>query len=493
MPISRGGGGYGPPAAPVVGGGGGASYWTGTVRSTDGSQADVQAKINAASSGDIVELPVGSFTWTSGITCGKGILLRGQGSGRVVARSASSVAVATGSKTFTVNASGLDITVGQTLRIERTGTAMSGGNPTGTRTWMEGTVSSYSGATLVMDITSTGGSGTHPLWIVISQAATTVTNNAGGSYLVDLTESTSGYLGVTGIKFVAGTGTNYMLHKNGRTASGYPILLWNCSVETNANPGLRDEASRGVIWNCSFASFPFSMAPVAIEIKGGPSWDAASTIGAADIGGVNNLYVEDTDFHAYLNATDNDDYGRSAWRRCVFNNAGFGTHGADTSSVGSRHFEVYESEFVFNGYNDGNTFNMNWLFYIRGGTYVITDNVMPAVTSTDYGTKTAVNMTVQNLRRNAGPYACWAGGYPAPHQVGYGHNGASQIAEPAYIWNNTGGFNIGLSDYSPDECSGGPAVSTFIQASRDYYTSAKSGYTKYTYPHPLRASSGETP
>ena len=104
----------------------------------------------------------------SGVTITKGII-QGSGSGRVIGRSTSSVAIGTGSKTFATQ-SGLSISNGQTLTIERTGTPHTGGNPTGVRTWMTGTVTSYSGTTLVMDITSTAGSGTETLWIISTQA-----------------------------------------------------------------------------------------------------------------------------------------------------------------------------------------------------------------------------------------------------------------------------------------------------------------------------------
>ena len=82
MPIARSiyAAGRGNAWTPPAGGGGGgrteAAVWPGITRATDGSQADVQSKINAASDGDIITLPAGTFTWTSGITVsGKGILL----------------------------------------------------------------------------------------------------------------------------------------------------------------------------------------------------------------------------------------------------------------------------------------------------------------------------------------------------------------------------------------------------------------------------------
>ena len=148
---------------------------------SDGSPGDVQSiHDSSASNGDTITIPPGSFTWTSGVTITKGIKIQGSGSGRVIGRSTSSVAIGTGSKTFATQ-SGLSISNGQTLTIERTGTPHTGGNPTGVRTWMTGTVTSYSGTTLVMDITSTAGSGTETLWIISTQAST-LSYPANGGY-----------------------------------------------------------------------------------------------------------------------------------------------------------------------------------------------------------------------------------------------------------------------------------------------------------------------
>lgn len=483
---------------------------------TNGSQSDVQSKINGASDGDIVEIPSGSFTWSSPVTIsGKGIHLRGAGSGRVIARSTSSVSVGTGSKSFTIQ-SGLAISNGDTLRIERTGTPVSGGAPTGTRTWMQGTVTSYSGTSLVMSIGTTAGGGTHPLWIVSTPAASTITCNTGSSRTIQITEDASHSVEVSGLRIVASfteDNNNQCIGIN-PTSSGKPTLIHDCYFETNATSagGIHTESPRGIVWNTSFASFPFTMAPLAIHAKSGgttSSWTSASTMGSNDTGGTGNFYVEDCDFHAYLNACDFDDNMRAVWRNNLMNNAAFGTHGADTSDYGVRHYEIYDNTFIFNGYNDGNTFNLNWFFYLRGGTGVITDNVIPAISSTDYGTKTGINMTVMNLQRAGGPNGCWGANqagnqYPAPRQVGMGRvtgsAGNDSITyvgdlEPLYIWNNTGSYTIGTSDYGGGACTNPDSSVNYIVSGRDYYNNAgaKSGYTKYTYPHPLRTDSEPSP
>ena len=67
-----------------------------------------------------------------------------------------------------------------------------------------------------------------------------------------------------------------------------------------------------------------------------------------------------------------------------------------------------------------------------------------------------------------------------------------------YFWNNTGSGGTSIpstSDYSPNECgSSAPSTSSFVQSGRDYIVgTAKPGYSKYTYPHPLRSGSQTTP
>ncbi|MFN3408109.1 MAG: immunoglobulin domain-containing protein [Limisphaerales bacterium] len=472
---------------------------------TDGSQADVAAAIASSSvtAGWTVELPAGNFAWSSGLTVNKAVHVRGAGAGRVIGRSTSSVSVGTGSKTFTTQA-GLPISVGQTLRVERTGTAVSGGNPTGTRTFMVGTVTSYSGTSLTLNVTSTGGSGTHPLWIISTMADTTITHNAGG-VLIRLTENSAGNVRLSGIRFVTGSGTDDYVQITA-SSGGRPVFLHDCYFESTRNfDCIQTASNQGIVWNCSFVAFPFSMAQLAIHAKDCPtdSWTRLSTMGAADTTGTSNFYVEDCDFHAWLNATDWDDNSRSVMRRNLFNNAGFGTHGADTSNYGVRHYEVYDNTFVFNGFSDGNTFNLNWFFYLRGGTGVIASNVIPDIRSTDYGDKLEINMTVMNLQRAGGPNGCWSGGYPAPRQVGMGRvtgtAGNDSItykgdSEPLYIWGNTGTYRAGTTDYGGSDCSNPASSSTFIVAGRDYFNNGtpKPGWSPFPYPHPLRPGT-ETP
>lgn len=466
---------------------------------TNGTQSDVAAKIAGAADGDIVKIPAGSFTWTSGVSIsGKGIRLQGAGSGRIIGQSLTPVPIGTGLKTFTTTKLGLPVSAGQVLRIERTG---------GTSDFMQGTVVSYIANILIMNITSSAGSGTKSFWIISTTASTTITHNAGSATLISLTEDASHTVAVSDLQIITGSGSgNHIAFAT--VTNGKPVQVLDCWFRSTAasTNSIYTTANRGIIYNCSFDSSPFSMAPLAIHQKGGPtsSWTTPSTMGMADTGGINNLYVENCDFHAWLNACDMDDCGRSVWRYNLMNNAGFGTHGADTSNYGVRHYEIYNCEFLFNNVT-GQAFNLNWWFFLRGGTGVIADNILPDLNSQDYGNKAEISATVMNLQRNGGPNSCWGANitgaqYPAPRQVGMGYvsgtAGNDSItykgdSEPLYIWGNSRTPVVALSDYGGTSCASPDTTASYIVANRDYVNTgaAKPGYTKYTYPHPLRVSS----
>jgi hypothetical protein len=111
-------------------------------------------------------------------------------------------------------------------------------------------------------------------------------------------------------------------------------------------------------------------------------------------------------------------------------------------------------------------------------------------------------MAVLNLRESWGANPCWGAGisgiqYPAPRQLGFGNvtgtAGNDSVtykgdSEPMYIWNNSGTYTIGFAD-GGGSCSNPDSSADYIKEGRDYFVGTpKPGYTKYTYPHPLRAA-----
>jgi PKD repeat protein len=466
----------------------------GTLQS-DGSAADTQAAINAASSGNTVLIPAGTFVWTSGVTLqNKSIKLRGAGAGGYFANSATSIAIGTGTKTFTTQ-SGLALTNGQNVTAFVT-YAGAGHN-------ISGTVSSYNGTTLVISVSSTTGTGTYGMWTFGTSAATTILNNSAVASILDLTPATSA-IEVSGIRIQFGTNA-------GATADGidveyaanrYPVLIHDCSFSMGSNNSrcIEMRMNSGVIWNCSFDSqLDDSLNGLGPNGQGitfkclyqTNSWFANSTMGITDNGGTNNIYVENCYFVGMSQASDFDDNSRVVIRYCTYDHSSMVSHGADTSPYGARHYEVYNNTFVWTDVGSSD-FNLNGWIYLRGGTGIIADNLTPNMSGTMWGSKSTVNLQCQNIRRNSGPYPCYTI-YPVPHQIGQSYSNGGRTTDPLWIWGNSGGGEnkINTSEYNPDECGNGLSVTNWVVSGRDYIAgSAKSGYAKFSYPHPLRASGG---
>ncbi len=332
-----------------------------------------------------------------------------------------------------------------------------------------------------------------------AKGAVTIAHSAGAISLINASLNTAFNLEISNLTFMPGSASSSSgaVHYIDVNGTGKPGLVHdnyfravNFSVDC-----IRWESNGGVIWNNKFESIDADGAGSGcIQIKNPnltTGWTTDSTMGMADTNGTTNVYIETNVFNnIFLQAIDTDDNMRTVIRYNAFNNSGFASHGADTSPVGARHFEIYNNTFVFSlapagGFNY--PFNLNWWVYWRGGTGIVTDNVMPDLVSTMWGTKPKVALIVQNVRRNSGPYPCWKA-YPAPHQVGQSFASGKPVTDPIYIWNNTGAASQvpGIMDYNPDECGSGVTSAQFIQSGRDFVVgTAKPGYTKYTYPHPL--------
>ena len=129
-------------------------------------------------------------TW-SALTPGGAVGATGAtGPGYAPATSATSTTIGTGSKTFTTQA-GLAYSAGATVRFS---------SRADTTNFMEGTVTSYSGTSLVANITNTGGAGTFADWnlnVTGLRGSTGSTGNTGSTGSTGVTGST-GNTGSTG-------------------------------------------------------------------------------------------------------------------------------------------------------------------------------------------------------------------------------------------------------------------------------------------------------
>jgi hypothetical protein len=318
---------------------------------------------------------------------------------------------------------------------------------------------------------------------------------AGAGTLIDITKDASHHVAVGHIDFRYLSGTGVYITVGG---TGRPFLVHDNTFDANASLThvMRIRSNGGVFWSNTITNHDTANGNpngiVQLAVPGDTSgWTNGLTLGGNDANGRTNTYLEDNTFTRTLaQSVDCDDNGRLVFRYNRMNDAALVVHGRDTSPQGCRQWEVYNNTFR----RMANTYAINRWLYVRGATGVFTDNVLDEADSPDrqtYPNKAEVDLTVQNLRRKAGPNACCRT-YPCPHQVGQSTDAPDATPdEPAAFWNNTGpgarsSNYIVTSNYTADDCGGGPDVSGFIQSGRDYVTSAKSGYTKYAYPHPLR-------
>ena len=164
------------------------------------------------------------------------------------------------------------------------------------------------------------------------------------------------------------------------------------------------------------------------NLKPAPPWEYANDDGHADPRGVERLREDSTFTLALHEAIDWDDNCRLVIRHNTFDNSSITSHGADTSSIGARHVEIYNNTFIFTNFGDcdgSKTANLAYWIFMLGATGIIADNIgLTNMSSCAWGTKPALNLTVMNLQRNAGPNPCGARAprraIPVPRQVGMG-------------------------------------------------------------------------
>ncbi|MGO8817315.1 MAG: hypothetical protein ACLQVG_21935, partial [Terriglobia bacterium] len=342
-----------------------ASYGT-TRPAASCSTSDVQTAINSAAEGDTVTIPAGTCTWTAGVTiAGKGITVAGAGSGRIVAYSALSSAYSIGSGSKSIAITGFS--PGFTSSVFTTGSTVKLFEDTDDTNVMTGTVTGYSGGTLTLNVSSASGScgnistSNCKRWLVgtVPSSATIITNSSSTNPLFSITEDTSVHTKVGNIQFLAGNISQNIFIIN-YAADGQAVLLHDMWMQGNSNnpqPSsgnatmiLGNSPWRGVVWNCSFDAYPYTisgMGAISVQDKGNAtnsaSWTTASTWGSEDTTGQSNFYAETNDYHGMGYATSTDDSGRMVARYSLYDNAGFATHGADTSNYGQRYFELYEN------------------------------------------------------------------------------------------------------------------------------------------------------
>ncbi len=281
----------------------------------------------------------------------------------------------------------------------------------------------------------------------------------------------------------------------GITVRGKDWRIDNCRFDNNIDNTIEgvnargyssDEGSPvGLVDHCQFNN-------IRVIVCGDASL-MANSIWAEPLGlGTNNaVFVEDCvfNFTQFGNVMDANYGGRYVFRYNTINDAYIEAHSVQGNNRATRSWEIY-----------GNTINQverdMWApFFLRGGTGVVFNNTITGNWSSGPTIIVDNRRTFEDLGDGglADGTSPWDGnedsiGYPARDQIGRSTDEwlwtdenpyPPQELDPFYQWNNTHeGSNIEV--YVHNNCV------VHIQEDRDFYNNLeKSGYTPYTYPHPL--------
>lgn len=420
------------------------------------SQSDVATAIAAATTGEKVNVPAGTCSWTS-LTLSKAIILSGAGQGVTIG----SDQTAAGGATQSCASSGTCIDVGSASNAFQITIPSSGAIyiENFAFTAQNSPSNTCNAATLPHCITINGS--WPPTGAVVFEYDTFTEI---GSTFID--------------NFVAGGSVFSHITFNG---------TWNDFFMT-----IKDQSDTN-------------------------SWTTANTLGNRDTTGLNNIYVETSAFNGGSNGVfDCDDDCRIVVRYNTFaESGGFNSHGEDSSPDGMRQFEIYDNSFLFPdpSCSEGNDSlsNINQYIWIRGASGVVYSNNFDRLYSSCWGDKPNVRTNIRGAEDDRPQGSCSMVSYPVPHQAGQDYNGTSAFTNPITYWSNVGNSGL-VNGYYISESDGwnwGNPCSftwgTFFQWGRDAVVGStttssssngntvelqvtgtpKSGYTAYTYPHPL--------
>lgn len=184
-----------------------------------------------------------------------------------------------------------------------------------------------------------------------------------------------------------------------------------------------------------------------------------------------NIFTNSQATAAGIAAIDNDRDGRWLARHNKFYNWGIVGHGKDSSPHALSQFEVLNNEFRF---TDVGGFVA---ILLRGGTGIIQSNSF--TTTGDLAAAVSLRHYPACNPPPVGTYSC--SNYPCSEQIGRGVVAGVEGSVPLYIYGNTTTGTISAlvqEGYCAQDAS-------FIDENRDWYATAKPGYTGIQYPHPL--------
>jgi len=355
-------------------------------------------------------------------------------------------------------------------------TAVSGASPGDTVKVPAGTCS-WSGNIAISGITLMGAG---------KDASTGTTITSGG---VTMTKHASQITRLSGFRFTAGGNHGSVVG----SASARAFVIDNNYFYSSGGGDvyfMNINVNGGVLHHNDFYMNPSSGGgPDVFAIHPGEGWSQATTMGTADTqgpaGGERNIYFEDNTFTNCLETCpDGDDGARLVIRHNKYYDSSIVFHSGkpnDTSTDGHRHFEIYENEFHRAIANN----NINKWIWVRGGSGVIANNYMDAASSSEFGGKNQIILSVGCPGSPA---------WPVDHQIGQTVLPATSPAQPLLIFGNSGPGSSGSSFLILNGSEGGGvscgSPTTYVQSGRDYMTSNTWGWKPFTYPHPLVTGGG---
>jgi hypothetical protein len=430
---------------------GGLAY--GTVYNSNGSSADVQAKINKARDGDTVTVPPGSFTWTATVRIsGKGITLQGAGlsASHIIDQGSGGAAlVVTCTAAHFVRVTGLEFiksTAHPSGMVQFHGTTSGGNNEVGFR---------FDHCKL--NFPTTGGRGVYPVGIFgLIDSNIIVVSGPGPQQTISVDGSpvdTDGGFTPWTRPLTLGTDKAVYIEDNTFDYTG------NDQAEDaiDAYSGARIVVRHNTFLSCT---------------QGFHGTDSGGMRSPVSFEIYNNTYTNNSS-HTLRYLTVRGGTG------VVFNNTYGGTHGI-WYGINLQYYRSNPTQAPGDWKQcDGTVWQLGSTNLSSNGSRTCSTNGGVGFNSTNKETLGTWRGSYQRGFDGTGLH-----GYPGRDQPGIG---PGQVSQPIYIWNN--------GPLAPGTWAGGiPAdealLATFIVEGRDYVKSAKPGYTAYTYPHPRRGAGG---
>jgi len=291
-------------------------------------------------------------------------------------------------------------------------------------------------------------------------------SNTTSNYLIQFDGSNGSPCLLSDIKFEGVYNNDNIYSKGVGLLNGcINFKVFNCEFYGFANCALQVGNAlnqRGVIYSNRFINNYYSSIGnygYGIVVLGNGTWPAL------ELGSENAVFVEDNYFSGNRHNIASNNGSRYVFRynnvigtTAVKNFAMTDAHGLSSWPRGSRSFEIYNNEYSTD-FQEG---FQRTAIGIRGGDGVIFNN-------------TCTNKIARTIELSIEGFTC--GTYPGSDQI-----------RSLYIWNNEAHDELGYGtiDGVANNCP------SSIALNRDYFMTTKSGYSPYSYPHPLRSPNSKT-